>query len=113
FVLALLRYPWPGNVRELQGALDKAVADTPQDKKLSLEYLELERGQEVIAGVQAMRDEEVKTELYGTLASILRQEGFEEGAGLHTQMAALLEVSPATVTRMAQRAAGQGRGTNA
>jgi DNA-binding NtrC family response regulator len=105
FLLALLRHSWAGNVGELQAVLKRAVNCTRrEDEPLSLDFLPLDRG--LLDSVRQTPEEEVDTEVYRLLESVLSEQGYRKHEGLYQRMADLLKVSPATVTRKMKDPAG-------
>jgi DNA-binding NtrC family response regulator len=102
FLLALLSYPWPGNIRELVIVLEKVSAKVGKKGKiLRLEDLDLDDPC-VLLRVKSMSGSKVESAVLSALASILRSRGFERnkrGAGLQMEMARLLKMSEATLSR--------------
>jgi hypothetical protein len=105
FLLGLLRYGWPGNVRELIDRLDLAVRRTKRSgEELTLDHLQLPDSG-IVTEIRRMEDREIEIEreLYSQTAEILARRGLKKGSGLNAELAKLLNVSPATMSRKARR----------
>jgi DNA-binding NtrC family response regulator len=110
-LLCLLEYSWPGNVRELLRVLGlaKDEAGTP-GAKITLEHLSGLPDRELVAHTRRIPKQEAEKRLFLTLKKMLERQGWQSGRrghGLQTQLAKLLGVSPATVTRRFQQYLGE------
>jgi DNA-binding NtrC family response regulator len=99
FLLALLRYDWPGNVGELLDVLSAATAKAGgRQGPLTLDHLDL-NNPSIIQDIRAMDDQGVERAALSDLADLLRRQGWEKRRGLQGEMARLLNVSAATISR--------------
>ena len=99
FLLSLLLYDWPGNVRELLDVLKLAMARAGRPKEpLGLDHIQLE-DPDVVSRVRAMQGPDVERAAFSQLVQTLRRRGFEWGGGIQDEMARLLDLSPAKISR--------------
>lgn len=99
FYLCLLRYDWPYEIGELKQVIELALVKAKNEKiALCPAHLKF-ADSSVVAAVEMLSQKEQDRQLFEQLASVLRNQGLEKGAGLQKVIAELLGTSASTVTR--------------
>jgi DNA-binding NtrC family response regulator len=109
FLLCLLQYPWPGNVGELLDVLDLAMNQAGRKGTKLTPYHLTGFPQSLVDAVCKMPKEETDAAVFRTLWLMLERQGWRpcrRGRALQTQLAKLMGVSAATITRLARRHIG-------
>lgn len=100
FMLSLLLHDWEvGQVDELITTIRSVVANAGGKGELAAVHLRGLLPDGVISRVAHMPPADVRRTLFSFLVRVLEAQGFERGSGLQNRLAALLFVSPATITR--------------
>jgi DNA-binding NtrC family response regulator len=108
--LCLLEYDWPGNVGELQEVLELAKDEVgPGAKVITPNQLSALRDSGLVAAMRKLSHDEADKRLFLVLWETLIAQGWRpgrRGRALQTQLAGLMGVSPATITRRAREYIG-------
>jgi DNA-binding NtrC family response regulator len=110
-LLCLLEYPWPDNVGELLDVLDLAKDEAGHSQaRITLNHLSGLKDRLLVARVGGLGSAEADRCVFRALWDVLERQGWRRarrGRPLETQMAKLMGVSPATITRRAQQYLGR------
>jgi DNA-binding NtrC family response regulator len=102
FLLCLLRQTWHDNVRELKTMLGMAKDEAgPNVRQLTPKHLSKFIDHAVFKSVEKMTDKGADDEVFATLWEMLEKQGWRKGRGLQGELAKLLGMSAATVSRRA------------
>jgi transcriptional regulator of acetoin/glycerol metabolism len=108
--LCLLEYDWPRNVGELREVLDLAKDEVGNGAKvITPNQLSALRDYGLVAAMSKLPREEADKRLFLMLWETLSAQGWRPGRrgwALQTQLAGLMGVSPATITRRAREYIG-------
>ncbi len=99
----LLRYDWPGNIGQLLGVFNKAKAKIPDDKRFTLDHLDLSDQGRLVEHARRLSGDEAERDVLTQLINMLRSRGFQSGRGLQTRMKKFLKYSPATISRLVKK----------